>query len=183
MESVATFIDSLNTGHWIAIAAILMGSFFGSFTVLNYLAGRRERKLRTYETTPEVKATINRKRYDGGWRSVQLHIIAPPEQQNFQVNNWHITHARLVRPWFGAVLARAENNDYATGVFFPENPLRALDGKADGRPQRFALEFFIHFKKENDRGSAAKFKVSFSHSSKRRHHKAKMWATVPADAE
>jgi hypothetical protein len=183
MGSVAAFIDSLNTGHWIAIAAIVIGSFFGSFTVANYLAGRRERKLKSYETTPDIKATINRKLYAGGWRSVQLHIIAPAEQQNFQTKNWRIDHARLLRPRTGAVLARAENDDYATGVFYPEIPLRELNGKVEGRPQRFALEFFIRFDEDDDRGTAAKFKVAYSHATKRRRHIVKVWATVPSDAE
>jgi hypothetical protein len=59
MQSITAFIDSLNTGHWIAIVAILVGSFFGSFTVANYLGARRERRLKTQESTPEVRATIN----------------------------------------------------------------------------------------------------------------------------
>jgi hypothetical protein len=183
MGSVATFLYALTIQHWLTIAAIVVGIFFGTFGALNYLAGRRERKLRTYESTPEVKAVINRKRYEGGWRSVQLHISPPAEKQNFDYKNWHITRARLLRPVRGVVLARAEGDDYAKGVFYPENPIRALVGKAEGRPQRFALEFFIHFKQEDDKGSAAKFKVAFSHASKRRHYTAKTWAAVPANAE
>ena len=55
-------------------------------------------------------------------------------------------------------MARAENDDYANGVFYPENLVRSLQGKAEGRPQRFALEFFIKFP-GNDRGRKAQFKV------------------------
>lgn len=76
MEQIAAFARTLETGHWIAIIAIVIGSFFGTFTMLNYLAGRRERKLKTYETTPDIKATINRRRYKDDWRSVQLHVAA-----------------------------------------------------------------------------------------------------------
>jgi hypothetical protein len=182
MDRVVAIIDSFNVGHWIAIFAIIVGSFFGSFTVANFLAGRRERKLRTYETTPEVKATINRKRYVGDWRSVQLHIVEGLEAHNFKFENWHIQRARLLRPWRGAVLARAENDDYAIGVFYPDKSTRVLMGKAEGRPQRFALEFFIKFK-GIDRGKGAKFEVAFEHVKKRRPHIIKVWALVPWDAE
>lgn len=182
MDAVIALTNSLNTGHWIAIVAILVGSFFGLFTVANYLAGRRERKLKTYETIPEVKATINRTAYKNGWRSVQLHIAESAESQNFKLANWHIERARLLRPW-SAMLARAENDDYATGVFYPEKPVRALAGKPEDRPQRFALEFFIKFKGKNDRGKNAKFKVIFSHIKKRRRYTVRRWADVPANAE
>jgi hypothetical protein len=182
MDRILAFIDTMNTGHWIAIVAIIVGSFFGSFTVANFLAVRRERKLKTYEATPEIKATINKKCYEGGWRSVQLHIVEGPDPHNFKYQNWCIHHALLLRPWWGAVLARAENDDYATGVFYPDKPTRALWGKAEGRPQRFALEFFIKFK-GIDRGKAAKFKITFSHVKKNRRHNTSVWASVPLDAE
>jgi hypothetical protein len=112
----------------------------------------------------------------------QLHIGAPAKQQNFEVTKWCIERARLLRPW-SAVLARAENDDYATAVFYPDNPVRALMGKAEGRPQRFALEFFIKFKGEEDRGKKAEFKVTFSHINKRHRHTVSVWAIVPANAE
>lgn len=183
MEQVVAFAKTLETGHWIAIIAIVIGSFFGTFTMLNYLAGRRERKLKTYETTPDIKATINRRRYKDGWRSVQLHVVEPSEGQNFRYENWCIERARLLRPWWGAVLARAENDDYATGVFYPENPVRSLKGKAKDRPQRFALEFFIKFEGKDDKGKKAKFKVTFSHIKKRRRHTLRVWTAVPMNAE
>jgi hypothetical protein len=183
VDKIFAFIAALETGHWIAIAAIVVGSFFGSFTVANYLAGRRERKLRTYESTPQVKATINRKAYKDGWRSVQFHMVAAEDHpQNFQYGNWQIERARLLRPW-SAILARAENDDYATGVFYPENPVRELAGKPVGRLQRFALEFFIKFKGADDKGLRAKFKVTFSHINGSRRRTVKMWVTVPTDAE
>jgi hypothetical protein len=182
MNGVVAFIDSLNP-KLIAVAAIIVASVGVSFTAANYLAGRRERKLKTYEATPKVKATVNRKSYADGWRSVQLHISGTPGQQNFQYANWYIERARLLRPWWGAVLARAENDDYATGVFYPDNPIRALAGKAEGRPQRFGLEFFIKFKGKDDRGKSAKFGVTFSHANKRRRHTVAIWANVPSDAE
>jgi hypothetical protein len=111
---------------------------------LNYLAARRERKLKTYEATPEVRATINKDAYEGGWRSVQLHIAEPPEGRNFQLKNWYIVRASLLRPAWPVVLARAENDDYASRVFYANDPVRTLNGRGEGRPQRFALEFFIH---------------------------------------
>ena len=182
MDGFVAFIDSLNP-KLIAIAATIVAIIGVSFTAANYLAGRRERKLKTYEATPGVKATINRRSYEIGWRSVQLRLVAAPEQQNFKYANWHIEHAVLLRPWRGAVLARAENDDYATGVFYPDKPARTLSGKAEGRPQRFALEFFIKFKEQDDRGRRAKFKVTFSHASRQRRHSVKVWARVPNDAE
>jgi hypothetical protein len=70
MEYVVAFIESLNTANWIAIAAIIVGIFFGWFTAANYFAGRRERTLKKLTETPEVKATINNTGYENGWRSV-----------------------------------------------------------------------------------------------------------------
>jgi hypothetical protein len=134
MNGITAFASSLNVSNWIAIIAILIAAISLSFNAANYLAGHRERKLRTYESTPLVKATINSKCYKEGWRSVQLHIVpATDNQQNFSYKNWRIERARLLWP-ASAVLARAENDDYATGVFYPENPVRALEGKAEGRP-------------------------------------------------
>jgi hypothetical protein len=130
-------IINLFTAHWIAIVGPLVAIilWFGN----HYIAARRERK-KAQEPTPGVKATINRERYPGGWRSVQLHIMPRDRQPDFQYDNWCIERARLLRPWRGAVLARAENDDYAAGVSYPENPVRSLQGKAEGRGQRFALD-------------------------------------------
>lgn len=182
MDTVAAVLSTLSIGNWIAIAALSV-TFIGlCFTAANYLAGRRERKLRTYETTPDVKASINRKRYAGGWRSVQLHIVARLDhEQNFNLAHWYIDRAKLLRPW-SAVLARAKGDDYASGEFFPENPVREIEGRREGRPQRFALEFFIKFKGD-DKGKEAKFKVGFSHAVKSRHSTVRVRAIVPLDAE
>ena len=63
MERVTAFLDSLTTANWISIAAMVVAIFFGTFTALNYLAGRRERNLKNAETLPGVKATMSRKSY------------------------------------------------------------------------------------------------------------------------
>ena len=182
MNAIVVFASSLNVSNWIAILAVLIAAISLSFNAANYLAGHRERKLKTYEAIPRVKATINAKGYKGGWRSVQLHISpATDNQQNFQHGNWRIERARLLGP-SSALLARAENDDYATGVFYPEKPVRALAGKPEGRPQRFALEFFIKFKGEEDRGQKAKFRVTFSGIGLRR-STVTVWAAVPTSAE
>jgi hypothetical protein len=178
MDRIGGIMGSLNTGHWLTIIGIVVAIILWSAN--HYLTARRERK-KTEEPTPAVQATINRDSYPHGWRSVQLHIMPQDEQRNFQFENWCIKRARLLRPWWGAVLARAENDDYATRVFYPENPVRTLEGKSEGRPQRFALEFFIKFD-GNDRGRKAKFKVSFAHAKKNRRHTTDVWATVPVDA-
>ena len=180
MDSAIAFANSLNAGNWIALIFGLVGTIGVSFTAANYLAGRRERKLRATEHVPKVKAIINRKRYEGGWRSVQLHMISGSED-NLTYANWRIERAQLLGPR-SVVLARAQDDDYATGVFHPENPVRVLDGKAEGRPQRFALEFFIKFEGE-DRGQKVRFKVAFSRVTKSRRHTVTVGAAVPADAE
>lgn len=181
MAQAAAFIVSLNTSNWIAIVSVIVALVSCSFTAANYLSGRRERKLRTYEATPTVKATINATEYPHRWRSVQLHIVASPgHEQNFQYGHWYIERAQLLRP-LSAVLARAENDDYASGVFYPENPMRTLLGKAEARPQRFSLEFFIRFKGV-DTGKTAKFKVVFSHVAAPRRHTIRVSANVPASA-
>ena len=181
MNRITAFVDSLTTGNWIAIIAIFVAIFFGSFAAANYLAGRKERKLKTSETAPRLKATINRKCYQGGWRSVQLHIDPPGEQQNFDYDRWCIKRAILLCPR-SARLARAKDDDYATGIFYPNAPVRQLQGKDEGRKQRFALEFFIRFQGD-DQGREAKFKVTFEHVSGQRKYTSRVWATVPRDAE
>jgi hypothetical protein len=182
MDGVSALIASLNASNWIAIVAVVIAAISASFTTANYLAGRRERRLRTYESRPEVKASINGMLYDGGWRSVQLHLIATDEDKNFKYNNWRIERAQLLRPW-SAKLARAKDDDYASKIFYPETPVRSLEGKAEGKLQRFALEFFIKFDRE-EKGQQAKFKVRFSHvKQKWRGHTVRVWATLPKNSE
>lgn len=178
MDQIAETLNSFTPTNWIAIAAIVVAILLWATT--QYLAARRER-LKTYEPTPLIKATINRKRYPDGWRSVQLHIVPGPDNQLFKYENWRIERANFLRPK-DAIMARAENDDYATGVFYPENPIHTLQGKPEGRPQRFALEFFIKFS-GNDLGRKAQFKVTFAHIQKRRKHSAKVWTKVPDNAE
>lgn len=181
MGQIAAFLASLNTGNWIALFAAIVAVISCSFAGANYFTGRQERKRRTFEATPTVKATVNATGYPHDWRSVQLHIVPQPDQdQNFKFEHWRIERAQLLRPR-DAVLARAENDDYATGVFYPESPVRDLVGKAEGRPQRFALEFFIKFERE-DEPKTVKFKVTFSHVVQRRRHTVRVWANVPARA-
>jgi hypothetical protein len=183
MNGVAAYASSLNVKDWIAIVAVLIAAVSLSFNAANYLAGHRERKLRTYENTPLIKSTINAKGYKEGWRSVQLHLVpAADNQQNFSYGNWRIERVRLLWP-VSAVLARAENDDYAKGVFYPEDPVRTLEGKVEGRPQRFALEFFIKFRGDEDRGRKAKFRVIFSHVNGQKRHTTRVWATLSINAE
>ena len=178
MNEIANLLSLFTLTNWIAIAGIVIA-------VLLWLASQsltaRGERLKTFETTPIVRATINRKRYRDGWRSVQLHLAPAPAQQLFKVENWRIESARLVRP-SSAMLARAEKDDYASEIFYPESPVRVLQGKAKDLPQQFALEFFIKFT-GNDRGQRAKFRVSFAHLSKRRRYSTKAWGVVPPDAE
>jgi hypothetical protein len=62
MNEIAALASSLNVSNWIAIVAVLIAAISLSFNAANYLAGHRERKLKTYENTPLVKATIKRQR-------------------------------------------------------------------------------------------------------------------------
>lgn len=176
MEFVVALLQSLHAGIWVAIVGILIT------ILLWYLTPYRDRWHKEAEATSEVRAAINRGTYPGGWRSVQLHITGPPGANNFNVADWYIVRATLLRPAWPVVLARAENDDYATGVFFPNDPVRTLAGKAEGRPQRFALEFFIHFQVQDDRAKHAKFQVVFARTGERRRRSSKVWAEVPGDA-
>jgi hypothetical protein len=162
---------------WVSFSALIVACIGVSFTAANYFEGRRERQRNASATNAEVKATINATRYAHGWRSVQLHIGPTQETQSFQYGNWRIQRAELLQP-LSAVLARAENDDYATGVFFPENPVRVLEGKPEGMPQRFALEFFIRFKGE-DKGQKAKFRVTFSRVNDQMRRTVTVWVMVP----
>jgi hypothetical protein len=182
MKGLSELIKSLTTTNSIAIVGIAVGASVAIvlWSATQYLTARRE-KLKRIELAPVVKATINRGNREG-WRSVQLHLSAPAQDDRpFNHENWHIERAILLGP-NTAILARAENDDYATKVFYPETPVRVLQGKATGKPQRFALEFYIKFK-GNDRGQKAIFNVAFADTTNRRRYSTKVWATVPVDAE
>jgi len=97
------------------------------------------------------------------------------EGANFAYDKWHIERAVLLTPK-KAILARAENDEYASDVFYPENTMRALDGKADGKGQRFALEFFIRF--PSGEAEPATFKVTFLDTKKKERHTERISAQV-----
>jgi hypothetical protein len=102
------FINSLTATNWIAFAALLVAMAAATFAGLNYFAGRRERRLKSFEFTPLIKAVINRQSYPGGWRSVNLHVVQKPgTEQTFKYASWRIERAKLLRPW-NAKLAPAE---------------------------------------------------------------------------
>ena len=130
-----------------------------------------------------INAHINGTHYKDGWRSVNLQVAEPAEKQAYDARDWCITSARLLRPRRNAVLARAKDDDYSSKVFYPENPVREIGGRVEGKPQRFALEFFIHFTLDDDRGARAKFKVTYSHINKRRSRTGRVCSAVPADAQ
>jgi hypothetical protein len=182
MSEMMAIISAFSAANWIAIVFGCVGAIGVGFAAANFFAARKERVSKTKEAHPVVKATINRKHYRDGWRSVQLHIV-PSEitAQPFQHQNWIIKSATLLRPK-NAVLARAENDDYATGVFYPESPLRTLEGKTEGKLQRFALEFFILFDRA-DKDQAAQFRVAFSRINSKREVVVKVSAALPSDAD
>lgn len=173
----------LSLQNWLTIAGIAVTVFIGYFSVTDQIAQRRERRQKAYGSRPTVQATINRDAYEGGWRSVQLHIAKQPNGENIEVNDWRIVRAALLKPAWPVVLARAENDDYASRVFYANDPVRALIGKPDGRPQRFALEFFIHFKRDDDRARCAKFQVVFARRDGGKNYTVKVWTAVPEDAQ
>lgn len=174
-------MPALTLANWIAIGSVAAGMIGATAGTLNYLAGRRERQRVAQKSGARVQGTINAKYYRDGWRSVQLHMVPVEEgQPNFDYKSWRIERAELLRPR-NAVLARAADDDYATGVFYPENPVRLLLGKLEGRPQRFALEFFIKFP-EGDTAGKAKFKVTFSQTKTGKLHTATVLASLPSRA-
>lgn len=122
-------MEPLVLRDWLAILAVLIGAASLWFA---FRQDRRDTRNHASER-PTVKAVVNRTYYRGGWRSVQLHVVPSDTQPNFPYQAWRIYNARLVSPR-GAVLASAENDDYATGVFFPENPLLEISGRPQGRP-------------------------------------------------
>lgn len=181
-DQIVAFVQSLNTSNWIAIIALAVSCLSLFIAQANFRAGRRERNQRKMDEIPVVQATINKDTYPNGWRSVQLHLVPRNgDWRSFPSDDWRIVRARLIRPWYGVVLARAQNDDYAARIFYPDNPIRLLIGKAEGKLQRFALEFFIKFGRE-DRGGRAKFKVVYAHIKAEDLHIVKVWASVPMDA-
>ena len=126
-----------------------------------------------------MRGTINTIAYVGGYRSAQLTIESPLDSREFQADRWAILSVRRLRPW-KATLYRAQNDDYATGVFEANNPARKLAGRTAGH--RGTLEFFLHFKVQDDRGAIAKFSVRAKHALSRRARTIRAKATVPADA-
>jgi hypothetical protein len=175
-------MGELTIANWIAIIAVVVGALGASFTSLNYFAARRERQRSAQKNRAQIKATINSKYYEDGWRSVQLHVVPlDEEQRDFRYENWRIERAILIRPK-NAILACAANDDYASGVFYAAQPIRRLEGKPEGRPQPFALEFFIKFL-GSEKGQMAAFKVTFSHSKTGMRSTRVVSASVPANLE
>ena len=153
-------MGGLNPGNWIAIVGIIVAIVIGSVAFINNFWSILDRLRAGREAPATIKATINKTDYRDDWRSVNLHVVPTEDEPNFKYQNWRIHRALLINP-STAVLARAENDDYATSVFFDRNPIRALEGRVQGKPQRFALEFFIKFT-SGYAGKVAKFRVTFS---------------------
>jgi len=151
----------LTVGNWIAIIALVVSFASASVSIANFVSGRRDRQRSAAKNRPSIQAHINADNHEGGWRSVSLHV-APPEEreQNFPYQFWRIERVTLIRPK-NAKLARAADDDYHSGVFFPEAPMRELESARTGS-QRFALEFFIKFEGD-EKGQVATFKVVYSH--------------------
>ncbi len=171
-------MEALTLRDWLAIFAVLFAA--GSLWFAFRRDWRDTRNAPPASSRPNVKTTINKKYYRDRWRSVQLHVVPSGVQPNFPYDQWRIYRARLISPR-SAILARAENDDYATGVFFPETPLREIEGKPRGKPQRFALEFFILFEGE-ERGQQARFKITYGPADESWRATKTFTATVPMDA-
>lgn len=182
MSATFDILSKLEVGHWIAIAFGCIGAVGVFYSVRNNRAALRERKESAREPGADVSVTINRKTYPGGWRSVQVHTRPELVAGQFDFGNWKILSVALTRPRHGVELARAKDDDYASGIFFPDDPVKLIEGKSENRPQRFALEFFIRFAGP-DKGQRAQFKVAYSRTNGTRRTITKKWATVPDDAE
>lgn len=154
-------MPELTVGNWIAIVGLFIASVSSSVGLASFLATRRERRSNANKDGPLIQANINADTYEGGWRSVQLHVVPRDDrEQNFPYQFWRIERAALIRPK-NAKLARAADDDYGSGVFYPEKPLRVLEGRRTGS-QRAALHFFIKFQGD-ERGQTAHFNVVYSH--------------------
>jgi hypothetical protein len=173
-------MSDLTIANWLSIAGVAVAAVSASIAATNFLASFRERRRNARKSAPRVKVTINGTSYENGWRSVQLHIVAAGDGP-FQYGSWRIERATLLRPR-QAILARAADDDYATGVFYPEHPVRVLEGRADGRPQQFALEFFIKFPAEKNVHEAV-FKVKFSNKDNGLRRTSVVCASLPPSAE
>jgi hypothetical protein len=163
------------TPTWIAL--LLIASGISIFILSRVLP---DQPMQSASSIPGVKATINRDCYLDGWRSVQLHIMPPPgQEQTYSKHGWRIDGAKLVSP-SDAVLARAKDDDYASGEFYPEKPTRYLAGKPLGHVQPFALEFFIKFQGTTDKGRKATFQVTLNHAADPKLRRTiRTWTTVP----
>jgi hypothetical protein len=181
LEKLATVFDGFTVGNWLTVVSIAIALVFGYFAVSNNRAAIRERKAKARAEVPDAPIVINKTAYPGGWRSVQVHIKASPGAQSFSFGDWRVESVKLIRPLWGATLARAENDDYATGVFFSDEPTKFIAGKAPGRPQRFALEFFIRFR-GRDQGRRARFKIIYSRLDGEQRRTVRKWVVVPPDA-
>jgi hypothetical protein len=151
-----------------------------AIAILSYRPALRVSK-RNAAANVRINATINKDLYRNGWRSVQLHIgPADDNYHNFQGGRWRIVRARLVQPW-SAKLARAKDDDYASRVFYDGDPVRGLEGRAEGQ-QRSTLEFFIRFADADDRGRRAQFVVTYSRANGQNRRKETVWTNVPINA-
>jgi hypothetical protein len=104
-DGISAAPSTSNTGHWIAIVGILAGSWL--VRSLERLAGRQSATQKLMKL-PGGQATINKDTYEGGWRSVQLHMPSLPEC-DFQLKNWYIV--RLSKTSLASRVTCAENDD------------------------------------------------------------------------
>jgi hypothetical protein len=145
------------TPWWIGFALIGIG------VLVLVLSLRRPDQASPMQAYPGVRAHINTTDYGDGWRSVQLHIMPPPgQEQNFRFRLWRISHARLIWPC-AAILSRAQGDD-ATGKRIEGSATRVLEGRPIRHVQPFALEFFIGFTgSSSEVGRKATFRVKIHH--------------------
>ena len=127
---------------------LAIGSIFLALLALffNRRDAWQKKKAEAEAKLPGIQATISQTRSVDGWRPVQLHLTAPPENSSYRFDNkgWRILEATLLLPR-QASLARAREDDNGMEGPIWGHAQRNLTGRPIVHPQPFAMEFFIRF--------------------------------------
>jgi hypothetical protein len=180
------FLDGLTRDQSIALVALAVAVIAAIYAAVPVHIAIRTRREAARKQRPGVQATINRTPSIDGWRSVQLHIVAPEGNSGFDVQRaaWRIQQATLVSPR-DAELAFANEDDHSLGGPIAAPSGRVMSGRM-GDVQPFAMEFFIRFPETptSDHGMRARFRIKIW---RKQPFDAGItlnaWATVPHDAE
>jgi hypothetical protein len=165
------FLDGLSPDQWIALVTLAVAIIAAIYAAAPVHMAIRARRENAWKGRPGVQATINKSPSVDGWRSIQLHIVAPEGRRDFDVqqSGWRIQQATLLSPR-NAELAFAKDGDHSLNGPIAAPSARVMSGRM-GDVQSFAMEFFIRFPETPtaDQGQRAQFRV-------------KIWRKQPYDA-